>query len=84
MDDVAVFLRMQVPDAVALLEAEGYGRSVEQLRLSQEEETARYAAIRRERLERAGRPVSDDALVVREVIASQRIAGIDARPWLAR
>lgn len=84
IDEVAAALGVTIPHALALLEAQGYFRTVDQLRLRPEQEAARYCAIRRERIAREGRPVRDDALVAREVIASQRIEGIDARRWLSR
>lgn len=84
IDEVAASLGVTIPDALALLEAQAYSRTVDQLRLTPEQEAARYHAIRRDRLARSGRPARNDALVAREVIASQRIAGIDARRWLSR
>jgi hypothetical protein len=39
--------------------------------------------IRRRRLEE-GQPSDSDEWIAREVIASQRIEGVDARPWIPR
>jgi hypothetical protein len=47
-----------------------------------EQRAARYAQMRADRLRRQGRPESDPALIVRLVLSSSRLAGIDARPWL--
>ncbi len=84
VDEVAAMLGLTVPDAVAQLEAHGFRRSVEALRLTDAERAERLAAIRAERIARGGVPRSSPDLVNRDVIASQRIEGIDARPWLAR
>ncbi len=82
--EVAAMLGLTVPDAVALLEAHGFRRSVEALRLTDTERAERLRAIREERIARGGVPHSSPELVNRDVIASQRIEGIDARPWLPR
>lgn len=75
-------LDLEVPDAVALLEERGFRRSVDGLRLSADARHERLRRIREDRLARGGRPVPSPAYVVRDVIASQRIEGIDARSWL--
>lgn len=67
---------------MAQLEDHGYRRSVEGLRLSEEAKQQRLAAIREERRARNGAPGALPDLVRREVIASQRIEDVDARPWL--
>lgn len=82
--EVAAMLDLDVPDVVALLEEHGFRRSVDGLRLTPEARRERLRRIREERLERGGAPVLSSAHVVRDVIASQRIEGIDARPWLPR
>ncbi len=82
IDEVGAVLALPVPDAVALLEEHGYRRSVEGLRLSDEGRQLRLAAIREERRARSGAPGTPPDLVRREVIASQRIEDVDARPWL--
>jgi hypothetical protein len=82
IDEVAAVLELPIPDAVAQLEEHGYRRSVEGLRLSEEAKQQRLAAIREERRARNGVPGAVPDLVRREVIASQRIEDVDARPWL--
>jgi hypothetical protein len=82
IDEVASVLALPVPDAIALLEEQGYRRSIEGLRLTDEARQLRLAAIRAERRARGGMPVVRPDLVRREVIASQRIEDVDARPWL--
>lgn len=82
IDEVAAVLALPVPDAVALLEEQGYRRSIEGLRLTDEARQQRLAVIRDERRARNGAPVVQADLVRREVIASQRIEDVDARPWL--
>jgi len=82
IDEVAAMLGIEVPDVVALLEEQGFRRSVDDLRLSDDDRRDRLQRIRDDRLARGGKPMPSHARVVRDVIASQRIEGIDARPWL--
>lgn len=82
IDEVAAVLALSVPDAVALLQEHGFRRSVAILRLSDAQRAERLHVIRQERLARDGVPNTDPHLVSRDVIASQRIEDIDARPWL--
>jgi hypothetical protein len=82
IDEVAAMLGVAVPDVVALLEDHGFRRSVDGLRLSEDTRRRRLEQIRRDRLARGGQPESSPSAVARDVIASQRIEGIDARPWL--
>jgi hypothetical protein len=82
IDEVASMLGREVADVAALLEENGYRRSIDGLRLTDEERAQRLAQIRADRIARGGKPREDRALAARETIASQRIEGIDARPWL--
>jgi hypothetical protein len=82
IDEVAAVLGMGVPDAVALLEQQGFRRTFEGLRLTAEKRAERLRAIREDRIARAGEISPRAEWVAREVIASQRIEDIDARPWL--
>ncbi len=82
IDEVAAVLGVVVSDAVALLQEQGFHRSVEDLRLSEEGLREKLRAIREERRARDGEPNARPELVARDVIASQRIEDIDARPWL--
>ena len=84
VDEVAALLILPVHDAVALLEEHGFRRSVEALRLDPAARKARIAELAKEHRLRSGAPIVDPAWVEREVIASQRIEDIDARPWLRR
>jgi hypothetical protein len=84
LDEVAAMLSLPVPDVVALLEEGGFRRSIDGLRLTEEQRRDRVARIREDRVRRAGEPDPSDAHIARDVIASQRIEGIDARPWLQR
>jgi hypothetical protein len=81
--EVAAVLRLPSSDAVAFLETNGFCRSLETVALPGEERQRLLASIREDRLKRAGRPEAT-ALVSRSVIASQRIEGVDARPWVPR
>lgn len=81
--EVAAVLRISSSDAVAFLETNGFCRSPETIALSGDERQRILASIREDRLKRAGKPEAT-ALVSRSVIASQRIEGVDARPWVPR
>jgi hypothetical protein len=82
IDEVAAVLAMGVPDAVALLEQQGFRRTVDGLRLTADKRAQRLRTIREDRIARAGATSARADWVAREVIASQRIEDIDARPWL--
>jgi hypothetical protein len=84
IDEVATILGVAVADAVALLEEHGFRRSVDRLLLTDDRRRERLEALATERQLRGGRPLLDAAWVDREVVASQRIEDIDARPWLRR
>lgn len=81
--EVAAVLRISSSDAVAFLETSGFCRSPETIALPGDERQRILASIREDRLKRAGKPEAT-ALVSRSVIASQRIEGVDARPWVPR
>lgn len=83
VDEVAILLGITVPDAIAQLEEQGFRREVDDLRLNEAARRERLLAIRSERIARQGNhPEAKPDLVNRDVIASQRIEDIDARPWL--
>lgn len=84
LDGVASVLGVSRSDAVALLEKSGFHRPVEVIRLSDEQRKTIGAKLRAERMRRAGHQASSDSLVSRSVIATQRIEGVDARPWFKR
>lgn len=82
IEEVAAMLGRDVPDVVALLEERGYRRSIEGIRLAEVERAAKLRQIREDRVARDGEPRSTESDIARDVVASQRIEGIDARPWL--
>ncbi|HEX8211276.1 MAG TPA: hypothetical protein VF584_13970 [Longimicrobium sp.] len=82
LDDAAHLLSMPRTDAVAWLEEYGYARDLDAGALTPDERSARYARMRQDRVARKGEPAFDQQLVTRDVIASQRIEGVDARLWL--
>lgn len=83
LSEVSALLRMSSSDAVAFLEASGFCRSLETIALQDSERQRLLAKIREDRLKRGGKP-EGTALVSRSVVASQRIEGVDARPWVPR
>jgi hypothetical protein len=77
--EAAERLSLHVVDAVALLEMHGFSRSIEALAFSEEERRVIYARMRADRLARGGIPQWSAESVARETIASERLAGVDAR-----
>ncbi len=73
---------VSVDEAIFLLERHGYSRAIANIRLSPEERKLRLAKLRSDRLARNDQPTVDKRLVLRDVVASQRIEDLDARPWL--
>ncbi|MCC7131770.1 MAG: hypothetical protein IT352_03945 [Gemmatimonadales bacterium] len=82
IEDVGLILRLSTADAVAALELHGFQRRIEVIRLSHDERTARFGRMRADRLARNGEPIFDPSFVDRDVVASERIEGVDARPWM--
>jgi hypothetical protein len=82
IEDVAEVLELPIADTVALLEDHGYSRPLAQVALSETARSEYYAQMRECRLARADKPSADPNRVARTVVASQRIEGIDARPWV--
>lgn len=81
-DEAAQLLRLEVRDVVARLEELGYTRPLEHLGLKEDARATLYERLRESRLNREGKPAATPARIVRDVIATQRIEGIDARPWI--
>lgn len=84
LDVAAKLLELSRSDLAAALEAHGFARPPAVVALDDAQRTAILARLRTERMQRAGRPHLDSDLVARDVIATQRIEGIDARRWLPR
>lgn len=82
IDVAAQVLELAIPDAVAKLEECGYARLPEHIELTADERNRLYETLRKDRLARGGKPASSSAAVARDVIATQRIESVDARPWV--
>lgn len=82
LGEAAHLLVMPRHDAVAWLEEHGYVRDLSVVALSQEQRQQKYATILADRQRRDGKLETNACAVTREVIATQRIEGVDARPWL--
>ena len=80
--EAATILELDISDAVALFEEHGYARTLDTMTLSPSERQSAFSRIRRDRQHRTGQPELAFDLVVRDVVATQRIEGIDARPWI--
>lgn len=75
-------LGLSRPDLLAALESHGFARPLETISLSQPQRDAILGRLREDRARRTGKPSFDAALVARDVVASQRIEGVDARRWM--
>jgi len=85
VNEVAALLKADAMDVIPLLEELGHTRRIETLLLGDDTRAARYASIREERLSRAGQRFAPSVRdVARDVVASERIEGVDARPWIKR
>lgn len=82
IEEAATVLELPVAEAVALLEDHGYWRPLENVALDEEARSALYDRLRQSRLARSGKPAPNASRTTRAVVASQRIEGIDARPWV--
>lgn len=79
--EASSLLMMHISDAVAWLEDHGFARDIALTQLDEDERSAVLAEMRRDRM--AGtRPVREE-IIDRDVIASQRIEDVDARPWIS-
>ena len=82
--EAARLLHMSTSDAVFELEQDGFSRSPEQITLTEADREATYQRLRQRRLLRVESAAVDSDLVERDVIASERIEGVDARAWIRR
>ncbi len=82
LNDVAALLKSDPTDAVVILEEHGYIRPVETILLGDDARLALYARIKRDRESRAGKFEPTPEQITREVVASERIEGVDARRWI--
>lgn len=80
--DAARLLGMSTSDAVFELEQDGFSRSPEQITLTEADREATFRRLRERRLLRVEPAAVDSDLVERDVIASERIEGVDARAWI--
>jgi hypothetical protein len=80
VNELASFLELDVPDALALLESMHFVRQPAAIQLSEAERTTIYANLRQRR-ESGTRDLLDRHLIRREVFSSNRIEGISSRRW---
>ena len=80
--EVCSVLDASPSDAAAFLQDQGFCRSPNVIPLGDAERKDILSKARQDRLARRGKPAAN--LVSRDVIASQRIEGVDARPWIPR
>jgi hypothetical protein len=86
LEEVSSSLGLPLHDTVALIERSGFHRPLERIRLSEDKRQQLLARI----AEQVGSQQAQvwhqppDSLLDREVVASQRIENVDARPWIFR
>lgn len=83
-EDVATLLDVHPVDAVALLESHGYKRSLDRLALAPEKRAEIFSRMREDRRGRSGKPRWSTESIARDVLASERLEGVDARRWVPR
>ncbi len=84
VSDVATLLEVHPVDAVALLESHGFRRPLEQVSLEASKRSKALAEMRADRIARAGEPAWTHESIARDVVASERLEGVDARRWIVR
>lgn len=84
LEEVGRLLELHPVDAVALLEALDYVRGTDAIRLKDDDRNRLLERIGRDRLRRSGVTPASRESIARDVIASERIEGIDARRWISR
>lgn len=77
--EIATVLEISVPDAVSALEQAGYTRPLEAITLTDAQRKVMLRRIRVDRLERDGELEYDPSAAERDLVASARIEGLDAR-----
>lgn len=82
-EEAATLLDVSITDAVALLEAHGHQRPIDVIGLTSQERAERLGSIRADRLRRQGAVDFSRELLLRDVVASERIENVDARKWLS-
>jgi len=83
--EVASLLNLHPVDAIALLESRGFARSLSVIRLPADQRIERLNALRSQRMaKKSDPPRFARETIARDVIASERMEGIDARAWIAR
>jgi hypothetical protein len=80
--EVASLLEVRPSDAIAMLEKHGFCRTAGMHLLADAQRSAIFAKMREDRLARGGSPRPSKSLVKRDVIASERIEGVDVRSWV--
>jgi hypothetical protein len=84
VDEVATLLSLDAEDVGFFLDTHGYARSLDRVRLPDDEREQILNAARADRLRRGGRPMLAPDLVARDTIASERIEEVDARQWIPK
>lgn len=79
IDMLAARWQASVPDTLAALDAQGFARPADVVKLTAEERHARLVRLRADVATNAGTIPDDPVAVRRSVIATQRIEGVDAR-----
>ncbi len=84
VSDVATLLEVHPVDVVALLESHGFKRSLAQITLQASRRGEILARMRDDRISRSGEPDWTHESIARDVVASERLEGVDARRWVVR
>lgn len=84
IQEVAQLLELHVVDAVVELEIKGFARAPSVISLEDTERERILARLREDRCSRNGVYEATREGIARDVVASERIEGVDARRWITR
>ncbi len=84
VDEVAKLLAVHPVDALALLDQGGFHRPLELLEMDEDSRRKVYERMRADRLSRLHAFEPSTEMIARDVVASERIEGVDARRWIPR
>lgn len=84
VDEVATLLAVHPVDALAMLDQGGFHRSLELIEMGDDASAKVYERMRADRLSRPRAFEPSAEMVARDVVASERIEGVDARRWIPR
>lgn len=84
VEEVAKLLAVHPVDALAMLDQAGFHRPIELLEIAADARAKIFERMRTDRLSRSHAFEPSAEMIARDVVASERIEGVDARRWIPR